>query len=140
LNQAAKYARMSLAALPKAKMPEGHDDRSWRETLNAYYFLAHYTIGVAAYENNNFEQAISSLENALKFDRRSDISYYYIGMSHWRMNRLQPAMLNLAKAEILKGAVAEAAKQNLEQLFKSSRRGSLEGIENVRARAREELK
>jgi tetratricopeptide (TPR) repeat protein len=140
MDQASKYARISLKALPKATMPEGYDNRSWKEALNAYYFLSYYTVGVTSFQTNNFEQAISNFENALKYDRKSDISYYYIGMSNWQLNRLQPAMLNLAKAEFLNGPVVDAAKQNLEQLYKSSRRGSLEGIENVRNRARDELK
>jgi hypothetical protein len=68
------------------------------------------------------------------------MAYYYLGMSYWQSNKLQPAMLNFAKAYVLKGSTATSARQSLEKLWKSGHRNSLAGIDTVIQRAQQELK
>jgi hypothetical protein len=53
---------------------------------------------------------------------------------------MDAAMLNFAKAYILKGATSNNAKQYLEQLWKSSHRNSLAGMDRVIERAEADLK
>lgn len=80
------------------------------------------------------------MDQAVKHYKRNDYAYYFLGVSYWQMNKLEAAMLNFAKAYILKGSVASESKKHLEELWKSSHRGSLTGIERVVQRAQQDLK
>jgi tetratricopeptide (TPR) repeat protein len=138
--QATKYARMCLKALPTAKKPGNIDTKDWKNYTDTYYFNAYYTLGAAAFEANQFAQAIPNLENAAKYNKRFDTIYYCLGMSYWQTNKMQPAMLNFAKAVVLKGNVAASSKQNLEKIWKGSHRGALTGIDTVYDKAKQDLK
>lgn len=138
--QALKYSKQCLAALPKAKQPEGVDAKAWKNTTDAAYAVAYGVIGANAYQNQDYAQAIANLNNAVRYYKNNDSAYYYLGISYWQQNKLDPAMLNFAKAYILRGATSANAKKYLDQLWKSSHRNSLAGQERVIERARQDLK
>jgi tetratricopeptide (TPR) repeat protein len=138
--QAVKYAKTLLSALPKAKKPDTTDAQTWKNTTDAMYATAYGTIGAAAFEKRSYSVAIKNLDNAVKYVKRNDSAYYHLGLSYWQLNKMDAAMLNFAKAYILKGATSNNAKQYLEQLWKSSHRNSLAGMERVIERAEADLK
>jgi len=138
--QALKYAKMCLNALPTAKKPEGTDAAAWKNTTDRGYAVAYGVIGDNAYQNNRYVEAITNLTNAVKYYKRMDTAYFEMGMAYWRQNKLQPAMLNFAKAYVIKGATAAAAKSNLEKLWASSHRNSLVGLQSIIDKAQQDLK
>lgn len=138
--QATKYARICLKALPTAKKPDNIDAKDWKNYTDNYYFSSYYALGAAAYSANQFAQAIPNIENAVKYNKRFDVAYFCLGMSYWQTNKMQPAMLNFAKAVVLKGNVAASSRQNLEKIWKGSHRGTLTGIDTVYERAKQDLK
>ncbi len=138
--KAVKYARMCLKALPNAKKPDGVSEENWKNTVNAAYATAYHAVGYAAYQNRDFNGAANNFSNSVKYYKKNDIAYYYMGISYWQMNKLEPAMLNLAKAYVLKGSASGEAKKYLEQLWKNSHRNSLAGVERVIQRAQQDLK
>jgi tetratricopeptide (TPR) repeat protein len=138
--QATKFARICLKALPTAKKPESMDAKAWKTSTDNYYFLSYYALGAAAFNNNQFAQAIPNIDNAVKYNKRFDTAYYCLGMSYWRTNKLQAAMLNFAKAVVLKGSVAASSKQYLEKIWQSSHQGKLTGIDTVYQAAQQDLK
>ncbi len=138
--QAVKYAKTSLQALTTAKKPASLGDQAWRELQNQAYAIAYGVLGANAYQNNNYAEAIRNFDSAVKYYKRNDVAYYHLGMCYWRQNKLDAAMLNFAKAYIIRGSVANSAKQYLDQLWKSSHRNSLAGQERVIERAQQDLK
>lgn len=138
--QALKYAKMCLKALPTAKKREGIDEQTWKNTISNNYAVAYAAIGAAAYENKNYTEAITNLDNAVKYVKRNETAYYFLGMAYWQQNKLQPAMLNFAKAYVIKGSTSATAKKYLDQLWMSGHRNSLAGQEQVIQRAQMELK
>jgi tetratricopeptide (TPR) repeat protein len=138
--QALKYARMSLKTLPNAKKPEGLDTQTWQNMVNASYAVAYATIGANAFQNNNYAEAIKNLDASVKYQKRNEAAYYWLGRAYWQQNKLQPAMLNFAKAYILKGSTSATAKKHLDQLWTSGHRGSLAGEERVIETAEQDLK
>lgn len=138
--QALKYAKACLQALPTAKKPEGIDAQAWKNTTDAGYAVAYGVIGANAYQTQNYAVAVSNLTNAVRYYKNMDMAYYYLGMSYWQQNKLDPAMLNFAKAYLLRGATSANAKKYLDQLWSSSHRNSLAGVEKVVERARQDLK
>ena len=140
MANAVKYSRMSLKALPTAKKPDNIGEQDWKNQTNMQYATAYYAIGTDAYQKQNYSGAISSLDNAVKYYKRNDYAYYFLGVSYWQSNKLQAAMLNFAKAYVLKGSTSAEAKKHLEELWKSSHRGSLAGVERVVQQAQQDLK
>jgi hypothetical protein len=61
-------------------------------------------------------------------------------MSYWRQNKIDAAMLNFAKAYLIKGTTSPSAKKYLDQLWMASHRNSLAGEERVLERASQDLK
>jgi tetratricopeptide (TPR) repeat protein len=140
LPVAVKYANQTLKALPTAKKPEGVSEATWKDQVNQTYAIAYGVIGANAYQNNSYGLAIKNLDSAVRYYKRYDMAYYYLGMSYWRTGRLEAAMLNFAKAYIIRGATAASAKQYLDQLYKSSHRNSLVGEDRIIERANQDLK
>jgi tetratricopeptide (TPR) repeat protein len=138
--QALKYAKMCLKALPTAKKPEGMDAQAWKNITDAGYATAYAVIGANAYQGNKYAEAISNFESSVKYYKRNDSAYYHLGLCYWQQNKLQPAMLNFAKAYIIKGSTAAAAKKYLDQLWSSSHRNSLAGVNAVIDKAQQDLK
>ena len=138
--QALKYAKMCLNALPTAKKPEEIDAAKWKNTTDAGYAVAYGVIGANAYQNNRYAEAIKNFESSVKYYKRNESAYYHLGLSYWQQNKLQPAMLNFAKAYVIRGATSASAKKYLDQLYKSSNRNSLAGVERIIERAQQDLK
>jgi tetratricopeptide (TPR) repeat protein len=138
--QAAKYARLAIKALQGSKMPEGTSEQTWKSYTTNLYAVCYGVIGNVDYENANYNGAVSNLENALKYYKRSDLIYYHLGLSYWQLNKIDIAMINLAKAYLLNGNASRAAKQYLDNLYKSTHGQSLAGQDRIIARAQQELK
>jgi tetratricopeptide (TPR) repeat protein len=119
--QASKYAKQCLATLPKAKKPEGMNDQTWKSTMDNAYAVAYGVIGQEAFSKNQFGLAITNLESAVKYYKRNDGAYYALGMSYWQSRKMDAAMLNFAKAYVIRGGYANSAKSQLDKIFASSK-------------------
>jgi tetratricopeptide (TPR) repeat protein len=138
--QSSKYAKLALKALPTTKKPDAVDEAAWTKFTTTSYATCYAIVGNVAYENKDFSGAIVNLENAVKYDKRNGQTYYALGMSYWQTNKTDTAMMNFAKAYVLKGNTAAAAKRYLDQLYKSSHRNSLIGQERIIQQAEAALK
>jgi len=133
--KAAEYAQLTLKAADLAKEP----DAETREQLRKVRRACHHLIGMNYYEAGKFTQAIKSLQQALRSERYGE-GYYYIGMSLWKLDQVEEAMLYFARAELQGGEVAKEAKEKLEQLYKALHNNTTIGIEKVYRKAKEEIK
>lgn len=138
--QATKYARQSIKVLTTSAKPEGTEERVWKEYVSNGLATSYAIVGNVAYEQKDYSTAISNLESSLKYYKRNGLAYYYLGMSYWQQNKVDMAMLDLAKAYLLGGPSASAAKQYLDNLYKSTHQQTLTGQERVINKAKEELK
>jgi tetratricopeptide (TPR) repeat protein len=138
--EAAKYSGMCVKAMTGAKKPEETADDLWNRYRTSTLATCYAIAGNVAYERNDYANAISNLENSVKHFKRNDLAYYYLGLSYWQQNRIDIAMLNLAKAYLLKGNASASAKQHLDNLYKSTHGQSLVGQDKVLARAAQDLK
>jgi tetratricopeptide (TPR) repeat protein len=137
--QAAKYARQFIKVIGTTTKPEGTDEKVWREYVNNGLASCHGIVGNVAYEAKDYKTAIANLESSVKYYKRNGLAYYYLGLSYWQQNNVSMAMLDLAKAYLLGGPSAQAAKQHLDNLYKSTHNQTLTGQERVIARAKEDL-
>jgi len=138
--QAAKYARLAIKAMQSAKMPEGTSEQTWKQYQTNLYGICYAVIGNVASENGDYNTAVTNLENSLKYFKLNDLVYYNLGLSYWRLSKIDLAMLNLAKAYVLNKSTSRAAKGHLDNLYKSTHQQSLAGEERIIARAQQDLK
>lgn len=135
------YARQAVKTLSAmTKPPEGMSAADWKKYTDWAFATCYYQMGYYANLQNNYSAAISNLMNSVKYYKRNDAAYYYLGQAFWRQNNLAMAMMNFAKAYLLNGSTSAAARQHLENIYKASNRGSLTGLDKVLAKAQEELK
>ena len=138
--EASKYANLTIKAVGTAKKPDSVADADWKNYVNGANALSYGVLGSAAYEANNLTQAIPNLEKSVSFVKRNEAAYYYLGMAYWKMNKSDMAMVNFAKAYLLKGSTSAGAKAYLDQLYKAGAgRGTLTGEDRIIARAKAEL-
>jgi tetratricopeptide (TPR) repeat protein len=118
---------ISLIKQPREETEKQMRDISWR---------FHDIIGRILIQQDNFAEAITSFQQALKAKEYGE-AYYYIALCMMKQNKINDAMISYAKAELLGGEIASKAKEDLEQLFKSIHKGNLTGIEKIYEKARE---
>lgn len=138
--QAAKYARQCIKALQGAKKPEPTSDAAWRDYTNSAFANCYGIIGNVAYEQKDYTTAVANLENSVRYFPKNDMAYYYLGLSYWQQKRVDIAMLNLAKAYLLRGKASAPAKQHLDNLYRSTHQNSLAGEDRVIAKAEDQLR
>jgi tetratricopeptide (TPR) repeat protein len=138
--QAAKYGRLAIKAMQSAKMPEGTPEQTWKQYQTNLYGICYAVIGNVASENGDYNTAATNLENSLKYFKLNDLVYYNLGLSYWRLSKIDLAMLNLAKAYVMNKSTSRAAKGHLDNLYKSTHQQSLAGEERIIARAQQDLK
>ncbi len=139
-GQATKYGQMCVKAFQSAKKPEGTPDKTWRDYSTHLNATCYYIMGTAAMETKSYKSAISNLEAATRYFVRNEMAYYHLGHAYWQNNQIDLAMKNFAKAYLLGGSASSAAKQYLDNLYKSTHQQQLTGIERVINKAKEELR
>jgi tetratricopeptide (TPR) repeat protein len=131
---AAEYARKTLQAVNLVQEPSAET----KEHLRAVRHACRDIIGRCQYNNDQFDEAIQSFQQALNEEEYAD-GWYYIGLCQRNQEKIDDAMISLAKAELLGGDVAPKAKSYLEQLYKALHNDTLIGIEKIYRKAKEQL-
>jgi tetratricopeptide (TPR) repeat protein len=139
--KADKYAKQCIKVLQgMAKAPEGMSEADWKKYTDYAYATCYYVIGEYAQQAGRYDVAVTNLQNSVKYYKRNDAAYYFLGQSYWQLRQLGLAMMNFAKAYLLNGSSSAAARQHLENLYKQTHNNSLTGLDKVIAKAEEDLK
>lgn len=118
------------------RTPPGMKEETWN-TQRAFYWNQK---AAESYKQKDYTKAIGDFEKAIKFSPKGDDTpYYYIGMSKWNSKDPEGAIPYFAKAVVLGKANAAKAKQYLEELYKARHNDSLDGLDQVLAKAKSEL-
>ena len=126
-------------AIQAASKPEAASEKDWKQYVSNTMATCYNIIGNVAFAAQDFAGAITNLENSLKYYGRNEIAFYHLGQSYWQQGKVDLAMKNFAKAYLLKGKTSAAAKQQLDNLYKSTHQQSLAGQERVIEKAKSEL-
>lgn len=132
---AGRYYDMALQAYPN-NPPQGWQAAQWQGVKAA----AHQLKATQAWTAQNFQGVIEAYSNLLKADPQNDAAYMFIGLSYWRLQQLDQAQDALAKAVVLNKSNSAKAREYLEQLYKPRNSDSLDGIDQVLAKAKSDLK
>jgi tetratricopeptide (TPR) repeat protein len=132
-GKAAEWSKLTLKSADLVKEPSNEV----KEQMTKVRYVCHLTIGMKDYEDGKFNEAIRSLQLALKTEKHGE-PYYYIGMSQWKQEKVEEAILSFARAELQGGDIAGQAKEKVEQLYKALHNNTTVGIEKTYRKAKEE--
>jgi tetratricopeptide (TPR) repeat protein len=131
--KAADYARMTLKSVDLVKEPS----KDVQDQMRLVRYICHLAIGICSYESTKFADAIQSLQQALKYEKHGE-PHYYIGMSQWKQEKVEDAMLSFVRAELQGGDIAPQAKEKVQQLYKAIHNDTTVGIEKIYRKVKEE--
>ena len=118
------------------KVPVNVPEQQW----NATRAFAYGVIVSPVYQKKDYPKALELYEKVVKFDPKKDDVYYYIGMCKWQTKDQEGAIDAFAKAVVLNNkTLAPRAKQYLEELYKAQHSGSLDGLDQILAKAKADL-
>jgi tetratricopeptide (TPR) repeat protein len=118
------------------KVPPNVPEPQWNAT-RAY---AYGVIASPFYQKKDYPKAMELYEKVIKFDPKKDDVYYYLGMCKWQTKDQEGAIAAFAKAVVLNNkTLAPKAKQYMEDLYKAQHSGSLDGLDQVLAKAKSDL-
>ncbi len=138
LGKAVEYAKKALATADKLQKPEGQTDQQWTAQLNQVRGYCHRALGEQAYVSKNMRTARTEFEAAAQHDITNDFAHYRLGFIYWGAGRMDQANLSFAKAFVLNGPSAKDARDQLNQLYRSTH-GNTSGIPMLIQRARQEV-
>jgi tetratricopeptide (TPR) repeat protein len=136
LPKAAEYADKVLKAFGD-KVPAGVQEPAWNgERAKLYSYVA-----ACAYQQKDYPKTIELYGQMSKLAPKSETPYYYIGMSQWQQKEPEAAIESFAKAVVLgkDSALAKRAQGYLEQLYKARHNDTLDGVDEVYAKAKAAL-
>jgi tetratricopeptide (TPR) repeat protein len=117
------------------KVPPNVQEPQW----NATRAVAYGAIASSIYAKKEYPKALELYEKVLKFDPKREDAYYYIGMSKWQSNNSEGAIEPFAKCVVLNQSLAKRAQQYMEQIYKARHNDSLDGLDQVLAKAKSDL-
>ncbi len=138
LTRAVEYAKKALTAADKLQKPEGQTDQQWAAQLSQVRGYCHRALGEQAYLSKDMRTARTEFETAVQHDVSNDFAHYRLGFIYWGAGRMDQANLSFAKAFVLNGPSAKDARDQLNQLYRSTH-GSTSGIPTLIQRARQEV-
>jgi tetratricopeptide (TPR) repeat protein len=130
--KAVEYARAALKSTDLVKDPSTET----KEQLYKVRKACHDTIGKILMEQDKYDEAIKSFQQALKMEKTSE-SCYFIAYCLRMQKNIDDAMLWYARAEQHGGDYAPKAKENLEQLYRAIHNNTLIGIEKIYRKAKD---
>jgi tetratricopeptide (TPR) repeat protein len=117
------------------KVPPNVQEAQW----NATRAFAYGVIASGIYAKKDYPKAQELYEKVAKFDPKREDAYYYIGMCKWQSKDPEGAIDAFAKCVTLNGQLAKRAQQYLEDLYKARHNNTLDGLDQVLAKAKSEL-
>jgi tetratricopeptide (TPR) repeat protein len=135
MDKALEYYNTLQQTFPDAP-PAGWTAEQW----NPIKVKAFAVRGNLAYSKKDYAGAIQSYSESVKIFPQNDGAYFIIGMSQWRLQELDKAMEAFAKVVALGKPTAAKAREYLEQIFKPRHNNTLNGLEEMIAKAKADLK
>lgn len=130
-DRALEYYDTVLGAFPDS-VPTGWSVEQW----NGVRATAFSMRGRDAYAKKDYPMAIANYTEVLKYQPQNDFIHLYVGLSFWRLQRLEDAQGALAKAVVLGKDYSGKAREYLEQIYKPLNAGTLDGIDAILDQAR----
>jgi tetratricopeptide (TPR) repeat protein len=117
------------------KVPPNAQEAQW----NATRAFAYGVIASGIYAKKDYPKAQELYERVAKYDPKREDAHYYIGMCKWQNKDPEGAIDSFAKCVVLNGQLLKRAQEYLEKLYKARHNDTLDGLDQVLAKAKSEL-
>jgi tetratricopeptide (TPR) repeat protein len=117
------------------KVPPNIQEAQW----NATRAFSYGVLASGVYAKKDYPKALELYGKVAKFDNKREDAYYYIGMSKWQSKDPEGAIDAFAKCAALGKTLAKKAQGYLEDLYKARHNNTLDGLDQVLAKAKTEL-
>lgn len=117
------------------KVPPNVQEAQW----NATRAFAYGVIATGIYAQKDYPKAQELYERVARFEPKREDAHYYIGMCKWNSKDPEGAIASFAKCVVLNGQLAKRAQGYLEDLYKARNNNTLDGLDQVLAKAKSEL-
>ena len=134
LAKASEYAAKVLTAFGD-KTPPGVAESAWNTSRASLYSI----LGANEYTKKDCAKATENYERVVKIDPKNDVAHYQIGMCKWKSQDLDGAMASLARAVVLGKTMSKKAQDYLEQIYKPRHNNTLDGLDELKAKAKSEV-
>jgi tetratricopeptide (TPR) repeat protein len=134
LAKASDYAAKVMAVYGD-KAPQGVQENAWNTTRAYAYGL----MGLNSYANKDYAKTLECYGKVTTYVPKSEDAWYYTGMAKWRSQDPEGAIAAFAKTVVLNKNMAKKAQEYLEQLYKARHNDTLDGLDQVLAKAKSEL-
>jgi len=150
LEEAESKAAAALGLLDSAPRPSGVSEQQWaadrkvllsrnQDTLGFAHLRRAHQIQDAEVRKLELDDAIVRFRQALELRPVDDYAFYGLGFAGILLNDYAMAESNLAKAVAVDGILMPNARHLLVDLYKNQHGQSLDGLEEVIAKARKEI-
>lgn len=139
LIQAAVHAQKLLTLLEKAPKPQTATDKDWKEYIAKQSESALTLIGESQYDKDKWKECMATYQRLLKFNSKSQLAYYRIGICQYKLDDPDAAIDTLAIAHILEGSYSKSAYTYLENLYKALHNNTTVGLNRVIDEARKKV-
>jgi tetratricopeptide (TPR) repeat protein len=117
------------------KLPQGLTNEQWNpQRVTAFTLLAQ-----EPYTAKDYPKAIEMFEKVIKADPSNGDAYYFIGMCKWQTEGQDSAVESFARSVVLNKQTADRSRQYLEQIHKAKNNDSLDGLDEILAKAKADL-
>ena len=139
LSKSSSYADRALEGLATVQAT----DEATKKYVNDNRILAYAVKGNNAFEREKWSSTISNFQKVLRSTRNKTLigeCYYKIGMSYWRLGKIQPEAMQSFARGYKRGAdpYSNQCRKYLEDLYKASHNGSLAGMDEFIENATED--
>lgn len=150
LDKAEEKALSALEITGGAQKPLQVTEEQWEQGLRMLTATNYSTLGYAhARRSQTIKEpekrrsealkAVAPFKKAIELNPVDDVSYWRLGLSYILLNDYENAESALARASVLNGISSGYSRRDLEDIYKGRHNNSLEGLEKVIARAKQEL-
>ncbi|UCF37313.1 MAG: hypothetical protein JSU96_00070 [Acidobacteriota bacterium] len=132
--KASEYAQKTIEALDGVPKPAEAADDVWKNYVEDEKSKCYTVLGKQAFESKKWASVEKNHRSSLQLNAKDKVrraeSYYYIGMSLWNREMIDPAMESFARGSKISGTPhAKPCREQLERLYKGTHNGSLAGLE-----------
>jgi tetratricopeptide (TPR) repeat protein len=119
LAKSQEYSQKALDLLPTLTKPEGMTDEAFTKGKNAVSAMAYSGLGMTAFRQGKYADAIPHFEKAIQLDIQPDpVNYYVLGICNEKTSHFDAAVTDFTKCSDIPGGLQAACKSNIDEAKK----------------------
>jgi len=116
LDQTEVYCKKSLEVLATVKKSPDVSDEAFTTAKNQTSAMAYSGLGVVAFRRGKYDDAISNLDQAVKFDKNPDpVNYYVLGKANEGAKNYNEAIAAFTKCAAIPGGLQSPCSSSIDE-------------------------